>query len=364
MIRFALATALVLVVPSFAAADAPLAAKDALVTGVWADDTGHVLAVGRDGRVVESVDRGATWSSRASPTTADLHAVWSDGRGHGVAVGARGTALFLDHGAWKLATIGTMHDLRALWGDGDWIVAVGGTRTGDDDEGVIAWSGDGGASWTHAIVHDTRLVAVAGTDPDHVVAVGSKGAIYATDGRHVWRPIATPFIARDGHGGRVTSNSLVLTDLVAITHAGKTWFALGSGGTVLVSGDGVAWTIDQALQPGTSLDFQGFGLVARSAQVVALGRWERATRRAGKWHREQMAALDGPALVGFAVTASGITYAVGYEGGRTPNPRYYSNMGCPRGAGAPPCPESINVPYRGTIARSTDGGATWSKLVK
>ncbi len=357
---FALATA---IAPAHAAA--PLPAGAALVTSISADDAGHLLAVGRAGRAFASDNGGATWTAQQLPTREELYAVWSDHNGHAVAVGAHGAASYLDHGTWKLAATYTSETLRAVWGDGEWIVAVGGDNYGDDETGVIAWSGDAGATWSRTIVHDTILGTVAGSDPDHVIAIGSHGAIYGTASRSSWRPIAVPFVERWGDGGRGITNPLGLDGGVAIARLGARWFVLDSGGGVFTSPDGVAWHRDDALGPDGSLFFAAAGLVTRGSELVAFDRWGREAQRTAGWARTPTPShpTAAPAFAAYTATASGVIYAAGYEGGSTANPIYFSGSGCPIGTTAAACPPYLNLPYVGVIARSTDGGATWTSLV-
>ncbi len=347
-------------------AAAPISAGTALVSGISADDARHLLAVGRAGRAFASNDSGATWTSQQLPTHEELYAVWSDPNGHAVAVGEHGAASYLDHGTWKLAATDTTETLRAVWGDDKWIVAVGGDNHGDEESGVIAWSGDAGATWSHSVVHDTMLTAVAGSDPDHVIAIGSHGAIYGTASRFSWRPIAVPFVERWGDGGRAITSALGLDTGVAIARLGTRWFVLDSGGGVFTSSDGLAWQRDDALGPDRSLFFSTTGLVARGSELVALDRWGRRARRIGAWANAPTSShpTGAPAFAAYTATARGVIYAVGYEGGTTANPIYFSGAGCPVGATAASCPPYIDLPYVGVIARSTDGGATWTSLVR
>jgi len=63
-------------------------------------------------------------------------------------------------------------------------------------------------------------------------------------------------------------------------------------------------------------------------------------------------------------TPAGVLYSAAYHGGRTSNPVYFSNMGCPQGSTPKTCPPYIDVPYAGAVERSTDDGATWTLLTK
>src|SRR5690348_3209050 len=118
-----------------------LVAAQALVAGIWADDHGHVIAVGKAGRVFDSDDAGKTWTPAPAPTQANLDAVWSDGAGHVVAVGEGGVIAQRSGQTWTVQTLAPKLYLRALWGAGKTVYAVGGERA----ESVIATSSDAGA---------------------------------------------------------------------------------------------------------------------------------------------------------------------------------------------------------------------------
>jgi hypothetical protein len=333
---------------------APLAAKDALVEGVWADDAGHVITVGKEGRVFTSSDAGATWRANPVATKTNLRAVWNDGQGHTVAVGDAGLVAYRGGGAWKTVTLAPKLPMTAVWGHGSWVFAVG----GENNVGVIAWSADSGARWYFSVVHDTVLTAVAGFDHEHVRAVGTRGAIYGTDDGYGWSPIAVPEVVHtdpDGSGTMI-SNPLVLDDYYSLRYDAGSWLAVGMIGYVVESKDGHAWTRHDGQWAINGTAFH------RGADLVLVGAVERSILHAGAWKSTDS---NPPAALGKIYrTPSGALYTAAYHGGWTSNPIYYSNSGCPPGSTQTSCPAMIDTPYSGAVMKSIDDGVTWTLLTK
>ena len=90
---------------------------------------GDVFAVGAGGAIWHS--NGTTWTSMASPTTAQLNGVAGTSASDVYAVGTSGTVLHYDGTAWTAVTTGlTLPDLLAVWDIApDNVYAVGSAGT-------------------------------------------------------------------------------------------------------------------------------------------------------------------------------------------------------------------------------------------
>lgn len=137
-----------------------------------------IHAVGNEGTILHF--DGAAWTEVASPTTQDLWGVWGSSANDVWAVGGSArlpdgvpTIVHYDGSAWTLtdlSALGLMMGPRALfkvWGSGaSDVYAVG-------DAGIMLhWNG---AAWEELMVGaDDDLIAVWGTGPDNIVAVGGR----------------------------------------------------------------------------------------------------------------------------------------------------------------------------------------------
>lgn len=193
------------------------------------------VAVGADGKIYASTD-GKTWVERVSPVTTALNAVVYGGVY--VAAGDGGKILrSSDAISWTPPSSGITTNINALATNGvGSYVAVG-------DGGRVLRS-TGGDSWIPATTSPTPnltgvtygVVSGVGT----YVAVGESGAVWtSTDGGDNWLKQTTTVSAANLRGvawGAVSADA-------------KAFIAVGVGGTVITSGDGVTWTA--AALPGT-----------------------------------------------------------------------------------------------------------------
>jgi len=205
---------------------------------------GRFVAVG-DGGTILATSPGTSarnWSRGASPATTDLASVtWGDGGF--VAVGAQGTVLTSRDGlTWSAVPFPRPESLSAVAFGNGLYVAVGG-------HGVTASSADG-AAWT---VHSgwagaTVLRGVACT-PGRFVAVGD-GLVVTSPDASAWWPA-------------LEDRSLNLTH---VAHGGGQFVAVGRGGRLARSLDGLAWTVFQG--PGHE-DLEG--VAYGNGRFVAVG---------------------------------------------------------------------------------------------
>jgi hypothetical protein len=238
----------------------------------WVDDDGSAVAVGEGATVLTSA-RAGDWRRAAVPLDPDvtLYGVWGDASGSLWAVGGslapggdRGVVVTSDGGAWRRIDDAAIPDevLFKAWSDGAgtlWVVGTGGTLLRRD-----------GAGWdAQAVPTGDRLIAVWGTGPGDVYAVGGDGAglILRYDGGSwtvfdrppvrlsgVWTAPGRPlyvagdrgFVGRYGlaPGGRIAADrgtsgtALATVDLHALSAIGDTVVAVGAD---LVGGGGDRW---------------------------------------------------------------------------------------------------------------------------
>jgi photosystem II stability/assembly factor-like uncharacterized protein len=115
-----------------------------------------VMAVGRDGGVIASHNRGDNWSAKRLTPQKKLRSGWLGDDGFAVAVGDDG-ALFTNppgDASWTQRDSGTSRDLNGVIRSGSSLVVVG-------DEGEILRSADMGATWTKGTRGSKHLNAVA-----------------------------------------------------------------------------------------------------------------------------------------------------------------------------------------------------------
>jgi hypothetical protein len=95
--------------------------------GVWSGGLSAV-AVGADGKIVDTATGGTLWNVPDSPVKGQfvgLFGVWGGSAGDVYAVGDNGLILHFDGQTWQKQDSGTMAQLRAVWGSGGEVFAVG-----------------------------------------------------------------------------------------------------------------------------------------------------------------------------------------------------------------------------------------------
>ncbi|MCB9730290.1 MAG: hypothetical protein H6746_17610 [Deltaproteobacteria bacterium] len=154
---------------------------------VWGPDS--ALVVGDLGTVL--VWDGATWTPETTPTTQNLWGAWGPSPDDVWAVGGNSvndddaTILRRDAGGWHAETLPTLarpgvNAFFKVWGTSASDVWVVGRRGA-----ILHWDG---ASWTEFDAGTGQdLIAVWGTGPDHVAAVGGRNnGILATWNGQTW----------------------------------------------------------------------------------------------------------------------------------------------------------------------------------
>jgi hypothetical protein len=187
------------------------------------------IAAGDSGTLLFTQD-GSTWTRQASPTTANLYGVATLGSAGFVVMGAGGTILTsTDATTWTAAASGTTSDLYAGIPGATRYVVVGAG-------GKIVTTADG-ALWETApsgVTNDLRGVAFAAvatvtdgqtTVTNQYVAVGAGGMILTSNDGLAWTVQPSPTTA----------------DLASVVY-GTQFVAVGKGGGIYTSPDGKVWT--------------------------------------------------------------------------------------------------------------------------
>jgi photosystem II stability/assembly factor-like uncharacterized protein len=348
------------------------------------------LAVGTGGSIAKTTDGGATWSGQDAGTSADLDAVQFLDADHGCAIGSHGTVLWTTNGGatWRDCESGSAATLTGV----DLLDAQHGWVVGDR---TLLATADGGQSWRQLTVDASapRLDHVdfvnasdgwvsSGTDLYRTTDGGATwdyltyggwpigfGALHFSDALH-GRTLAAGGQTwlttdggdswtkqTDGWAAASPSEQIIGGDVV-----GAEGWAVGDHGTVLHSTDsGATW------QPLTSTITEDLYAVAATGagNAIAVGNAgtllsttdEGATWAAGAFGVPQdldsITALDGDTA--WAVGQYGIARTT--DGGLTWS---YDPPGFPAGRiDFVDASHGWAVGYDGTLAHSTDGGATW-----
>lgn len=184
---------------------------------------GVMLAVGGEGTILRSTDRGARWTRVAVETDSTFLSVWLDDEGHALAIGQRGLRMRSDDGGrtWEDMS-GARDEQRSdvLVHDGAWIVV--GTQ------GRIERSVDFGRTWT------VEPGPFEGADLRTPV-VTADGALLAT--------VRPGVVVRRDTRGRWTRTELHPSAFFSgLVRHGDTWVLAASDGETFVSSDeGRTW---------------------------------------------------------------------------------------------------------------------------
>jgi hypothetical protein len=216
-------------------------ATDVTLRGVSAQP-GRIVAVGDLGAVISSAD-GRAWTRRSSGVSESLNSIVAVG-GTFHAVGSSGTYVTsTDAVSWSAGTtgLGTDDNINAIGALGTTLVIV-------TDAGRFL-SKQGNSAWTNQTDSTTYRSSVA-YGRDTFVAVGFGQDLTSYDGVN-WTPNAT---SPSSQGWR------------RILFNGSRFIAVGEGGSVRYSDNGLAWT---AVSTGTSNTL--LGVAAGDNLMVAVG---------------------------------------------------------------------------------------------
>ena len=155
---------------------------------VYFVDNTNGWAVGRQGKIIRTINGGTSWSTQNSATTKDLNKIFMVSSSLGYAVGDGGTGIKYNGTSWSTLNISFSQDMYGVyfldattgWVSGDW--------------GCIKMTTDGGSTWTtqmsNSIYSNTfndlhMLSATEGW------AVGSSGRVLKYDGTN-WTTVSNP----------------------------------------------------------------------------------------------------------------------------------------------------------------------------
>ncbi len=291
--------------------------------GLSCPDADTCFAAGDAGTILSTSDGGDSWSVLDTGSAVDLNAISCASPSNCVAVGDGAKALRSSDGgaSWSSHDTGASVDLNGVsCPDADTCYAVGAG-------GAIAKSSDGGQSWNAQDSGVTQILyAVSCPSASDCFAVGDAAKIVATDdGGANWSQQA----ANPGNNQRLWAVSCPDAD---------TCFAAGDTSMILGTVDGGAnWT----QKPGGFPDqYRGVSCADQQHCFVA----GESGRKQGTF------SLDAAAVLG---TADG--GATNFDRKDTDSDNILHAISCPA------LDTCFAVGVRGSILRSTDGGASWSK---
>jgi len=278
--------------------------------GVAGDAAGGFVAVGLGGTVLVARD-GAGWEQVDAGTTADLLGVTA-GDGRLVAVGAGGTVVTSDDGVdWIVRPTPTTGRLTGVAWDGSLFVAVG-AGGGALFQGVILSSADG-ATWTDRTPERVSPLLGVTWDGQRFVAVGWVGALAVSADGLDWdvRTLGDVlqgcwFMLRPSYLYSVAGNGSLLVAVGLVV--GDQYPGLGVS---LASPDGGAWSCAQTELPPNQFRFRAVAWTGDDFVAVGLGGGIGTSVDGLAWEREESPAT--PTLLAVAAGRRALV-AVG-EGG-------------------------------------------------
>jgi len=291
------------------------------LNGVSCANESSCVAVGDGGTIAASRDGGETWLPRNSGTEADLNAVSCADASHCVAVGDAGTALATADGgaSWSSRPSGTDAALNGVsCASASLCVAVGGG-------GAILRSGDGGQSWAaEGSGTSEPLYGVSCPAETTCFAVGPSDTIVRTTDGSSWSAKTV--------GGRVRTVSCAsASSCVAAGDSGALLRTTDGGASW--SGGGQVETYDSFYAP-----LRHRGVACPSANACFLV-------GEGGPH---------PDIAAIYATTNANSFSVGWKRQQSHSSNLLRAVSCPS---ASTC---VAVGMRGSILRTTDGGAGWS----
>ena len=200
------------------------------------------VVVGDSGTVRTSPD-GVTWSAQVSGTSNQLLGVgWTGSRI--IAVGNSGKIVTSTDGStWTASAAVTSNKLRQVRNGGGTVVATG-------DYGSLLSSSDDGLTWTKRLnsISESNLNGLA-VSPFGITAVGAGGTILGSPNGVNW----------------AVRTSGTTTQLNKVVWTGARYVAVGSSGLIRTSNDGISWT---AATSGTTQSLNDVGLYGGGVMAV------------------------------------------------------------------------------------------------
>jgi len=376
---------------------------------------GWAIAVGAGGAVLTSRDGGATWSRQASPTTETLRGAVFVHDSVVVAVGDGGVIIASSNGgsSWITRSSTTSVQLRAVaFSDNAHGVAVGGDDRRWRSQNMILVTGDGGITWTRAVSPvKLRLYAVS-AQGGAFSAVGEEGTLLrgekfgaswkrdttASGGWFGSVALADNVGLVTGAGGRILRSERggswkpvnagpkqVSGQIQSIAHPSTNVVLVATGAqgpkareNIFRSVDGGAtFTKSKSDSAGTVI-FIG---MRDSLMGIAVGQWGTVLRTVDAGATWKKVAIDSKRnlrMIAFADTATAVIVGAFARGSDSPGSEWAMFRTTDAGRSWSPVRTGSHailggVAFRGhklgfavgaagTILRSRDGGATWTRI--
>jgi photosystem II stability/assembly factor-like uncharacterized protein/serine/threonine protein kinase len=192
---------------------------DVWLNGVWVSPERTIFASGADGNILRYRDN--KWETLQSNTTDQLYAITSVGPNTLLTVGAFGTILRSTNNgrSWDIIRSGTSTELRDVWSDKAGLVVIVGV------EGTILRSKDAGLTWEMKTAPNKKpLFSVYGKNTTTLYISGDEGTILrSTDGGESFQALKS--------GSTELLNRVWASDTNGV-------FIAGNGGIILRSTDG------------------------------------------------------------------------------------------------------------------------------
>ncbi|MEO8664033.1 MAG: YCF48-related protein [Ignavibacteria bacterium] len=206
-------------------------------------DTAIVYAVGDNGTILKSPDRGIDWTVLSSPTTRNLYGIDFSNFNSPYVVGDSGLILKSSNAGstWEFQNSGVNRRLNSIYSLGNLLaIAVG-------EKGTILKTTNAGTNWQNISLNDTTTdlnkVGQMGSTFFGIIAgiVGDNGKMYRSSDYTFWNPVETG----------ITND---LSDFL-FNGNGASGFLTGDSGTVIyTTNSGVTWTSSFFIQSLTSED--------------------------------------------------------------------------------------------------------------
>ncbi|HRP06952.1 MAG TPA: hypothetical protein PLL69_00560 [Gemmatimonadales bacterium] len=258
---------------------------DGVVTGLWQDDDGRILATAGYQLLARGFGTG-DWEVEPIPMANSVQLLDIAGFEGGplFLTGSAGTILRRSGGVWSPSETGVSDELWGIAGDSEHdLTAVG-------QNGTILESEDGGVTWHRAFSPtDRTLFAVASDGAGRLVAVGGNGMVLLRDG-DTWEVTGSPTNA----------------NLFEVKSAGPRRFLIAGDDGTLFEGDGLAWEMIEGI--GTRENLRA--ITGQAGSRVVAGWFGAVMDEAATWGT----VLNGSRIYSIHDPADGNAWAVGQGG--------------------------------------------------
>jgi len=314
------------------------------------DQLGFAAATGS--LLLRTADGGTTWTPVPAPISASMRAIHFFDAQNGIAVGLGGEIIRTTDGGltWTLQSSPTTNSLLSLFVRGDLLIAVG-------NSGTVIRSTDGGDTWSAQILEPFQDLYSAFIDPSGIGLITGEARVYrTTDHGATWAPVQI---------GTYHSKLNKVSFGTDLQGAAAGWLTMGGleNGVIRTSDGGRHWTNvtgGNAQWLGVHLRPNGVGWIGGGQGVnrSTTDHFATSTNHPGPdvavrctWALSATTAIMGGGYINggcYRTTNGGSSWEQVLDGGDIYDLWFVNdNVGFCGGAG-------------GSIARTTDGGATWT----